>query len=925
LVITMPSPSEEFSKQAYNEAKQGVVDAVADNLRAQRGVLIASGVITAPPEPYWNELADEAITKRSLNGIALDSFPPLGDGRSISDLIPTEQRIDLIAKDVSAGVKENTGSIGFLKGATIGQAFRGFFAMIQEKGFGAAISGIFNMIFGDGKSEDAQALTQSIAQVTGRDINKGVTERLKSHQQELGLSDEQVAQIGAQTENSVRGRTGLPPIDVPGTQQPPVGPGGMTEDQNLMVQNNIRTGVMQNFGLKQDGTQLVVDAANAEGAANLSNMAQAAGLPEGKFTNQQHHALVNTMTTALHSIATSNPPLRDPKEIQAQIKTQLANNADEIGLGNMSPANQDAMLTMMANKATAGYLDKRMNQQDKDAGKAFGEATAEQNQQLASQLAETRIRPEVIKGLGLEEKTPGQLTDAPVPENAKDPSQINLLQEVVGRNLNNNERTAIVDTVSHSLANLAANGTKDPQAISATIKADLEANAEKMGFGDLSKEDRGRLFTVMANKSTASYLETTAGKGAADTFKAATQSVTDQNMGELTNNVVRQKMYNELVPQTLQGVEDSVIASIEKRKNGLDEENIPEPIKSKLKERFETLLKEPNKKSPEGRAQILSFAAAMGGPNQAQREAMAKETSDAMVSVLMAEENKGKSPEELAPLMEKAVTERLEQKQAEIESLGGKFKMRTEKDNHIAAAGEAVKEQTKGMTLEQQADIAKAQAAIKHDAAISTAPLNFDVEHVTSYARTMTPVVDRNTAKETFRQDIRLQTQQVMMNILNQGVADSVIPGASTGLAINSGYAPNHRQMDFIADQVADVTSEIMADPSIPAGDKARRAKEAVIERLESQRDHIDTPGKDGGLANDKAHMLVMGLYKYSLTDKHLGMIADGVEKGINKRLGEPGQREQLEQLHVLAAPINIEAPTQTPASKPGQTQLAQR
>jgi len=169
----MPSPSEQLSQQAFTQAKQGVVKAVSDNLRDSRAMLLAGGFISAPPEPNWDALANEAITNRTIAGVPLRNFPPV-KGKPLEELIPTPQKVDSIARDVAEGVADNTGSIGMLKGATIGQAFRGFFSMISEVGFGAAISGVFNLIFGDGNSPEAKQLTQFIGRNTADAIGTGV-------------------------------------------------------------------------------------------------------------------------------------------------------------------------------------------------------------------------------------------------------------------------------------------------------------------------------------------------------------------------------------------------------------------------------------------------------------------------------------------------------------------------------------------------------------------------------------------------------------------------------------------------------------------------------------------------------------------------------------------------------------------------------
>lgn len=390
----MPIPSEQLSQRAYNEARQGIVQAVADNLRQRRGLLIAGRCITSPPEPDWIALANEAINNRTLAGIPLHELGSTPDGRAIESLIPDANRMDAIARDVSEGVRENTGSIGMLQGATIGQAFSGFLAAIQQHGFGTAISGIFNLIFGDGNSESAQLLKQSIAQVTAGDIGNGITSRLQAHQAELGLTDEQVRQIGAQAQNSVRSQAGLPAIPVPGQNMVPSAPPVMASNHLTVEDNNtirgvIRTQVMQTMGLRQQGNIVAVDAANTAGVAKLNLMALAAGVSNGQFDDAQRAAIADVMTDAVHGVATANPPMRDPVQIRSAIRERLAQGANAMGLDRMSEANRNRMLDLMANEMTLAYLQPigqlRPVDRRSEVTQFIQSATAE-NQQLMSQL-----------------------------------------------------------------------------------------------------------------------------------------------------------------------------------------------------------------------------------------------------------------------------------------------------------------------------------------------------------------------------------------------------------------------------------------------------------------------------------------------------------------------------------------------------------
>lgn len=916
----MASPSETFSQEAYVQAKQGVVKAVADNLRNSRALLVTGGYITTPPEPNWDALAQEAINNRSIAGVPLSQFPPDKDGRPLDSVVPTPQRIDLIAREVAEGVRENTGDMEMLKGATIGQAFSGFFAMIQEKGFGAALSAIFNMIFGDGQSEDAKDLQRFIGQETAGAIGNGVTARLRARQGELGLSNEQINQIGQQSQDAVRTRVGLPPLAPQAPQQPGVA-GNLTPAENSAVLNAIEGQVLNSLGLqRQQNGELVSNPANATGTERLNAMAMAAGVPNNQFTGEQKTAIARTMTGALHSVATSNPPVREPAQIRDMIRTQLKDNAAAMGLGNMPEADRNAMLQMMANEMTTSYLKARPI--DRAAGEAFEASVAGENANIKRQLMVGRIRPAVVSGLGLAENPPGTLTTLPREPN-QPARQIETLEQVAGRPLTNDQRGAIVNTMTDALSHVASNNISNPNDIRDEFKRRLEAKATEMGFGHLSAEDKNRLFTVMANESTVNYLKTAVSQQAADAFKAAKQGETDRMTGELSSGRVRQGMFDALAPAALQGVEDNVIAEIRKQRTALDTAPYPEPVNTQLKNRMDELLRDD--RTPEGRAKLLSFAGAMGGPNQNQREAMARHTAEAMTDELMKPENRGKSKEELAPLLEAAVKARLTAKRDEIQATNPRFRMT---DEIINSAGAATATATRNMKPEEHAQIVQAQGLINHNAPQSTAPLVFNIPRASAAAQTMPAVVD----PETIRRDIRSQVRTTIVTTIDQKIRDGAAehertrwayePRGTVENAIRYGRAPNNSQRDHIAAAVSEETANIMTDPSIPPEQKAERTRLAVIARLQRDSEFINKEHDKGGLANTKLYMVSLTDYKWQINDNWINEIANGARDGVNTEMSRPGRADQIRQLAPLLTPIQVDAPrlpipTPAPAAAP--------
>jgi hypothetical protein len=743
----MASPSEVLSQRAYREAKAGIVGKVAENLRARGAELMIGGIISSPPAPDWNALAEEAINNRTIGGTSLNDLPKTPDGKSVNDLIPDQRKIDGIAREVAAGVKDNTGSMGFLKGATIGQAFGGLWDMIKEKGFMAAIGGVFNMIFGDGKSENAIALQQKIGLRTANAISEGVQQRLTARAGELGLTQEQIQQIGAQTQNSVRTQVGLAPVPVPGESQTPPTAG----DPSTAIRNAIRGKVMEGFGLKAQGDQIIVDPANTAGAARLNQMAMAAGV--GQFNDSQRTAIVNTMTDALQQVATANPPIRDPNAVRDSIKANLAENATAMGLGGMTEVNRQAMVQIMSNEMTATYLKARPV--DRAAGAAFEVAMQPENQRLQNTIIQSSIRP---------------------------------------------------------------------------------------------------------------------------------------------------AMFNTLAPQVLNGLEDDIIKKIREQREKLNTEPKPEPINTQLKARMDEMLRDD--KSPEGRAKLLSFATAMGGPSQRQREAMAEEVGEAMVGVLTDKNNKGKSPTELAPAMERAVKERLTAARGRIDAMNPTSRFRLT-DELINAAGTSVATQTRGMNAEQQAQITQAQNMIDYNAPAQPIDFTLNVQRVSDFAQSMPAIADRNVINQAVRSQVRSQVVQQINEKREQGVRDSYI-ARTVDFAVSAGGAPNDSQRDRIADLVAEETANVMSDPSISADSKPDRVRDAVKARLEAEKGSLNASFKNGGYANDPMNALTFAFYKWSIDNSTINEIANGASSGVRSQLA---QGDQMAMLNALSSTIQVEAP----------------
>ena len=118
--------------------------------------------------------------------------------QNLGELVPTRDQLNATAEAVGEGVRENTGSIGFLGGATIINAIKGFFSWMMS-GFAGGFAG----------------LKQSIAQITAESMRESVSNNLTALRDnpdaKMGklLTDDTVKNIGTEVNNSVLREAGV--------------------------------------------------------------------------------------------------------------------------------------------------------------------------------------------------------------------------------------------------------------------------------------------------------------------------------------------------------------------------------------------------------------------------------------------------------------------------------------------------------------------------------------------------------------------------------------------------------------------------------------------------------------------------------------------------------------------------------------------
>jgi hypothetical protein len=117
---------------------------------------------------------------------------------SLTELVPTREQLSATADAVGEGVKENTGTIGFLGGATFMNALKGFFSWMMS-GFSGGFAG----------------LKQSIAQITAASMRESVSNNLTALRDDpnkkMGklLTDDTIKNIGNEVNNSVLREAGV--------------------------------------------------------------------------------------------------------------------------------------------------------------------------------------------------------------------------------------------------------------------------------------------------------------------------------------------------------------------------------------------------------------------------------------------------------------------------------------------------------------------------------------------------------------------------------------------------------------------------------------------------------------------------------------------------------------------------------------------
>jgi hypothetical protein len=170
-----------------------------------------------PSDEDFQRMAIELIDQRqfTINGQTvsladMDASPELAEMRqglprnTFQQLVPTRRQISLIANEVGNGVYENTGNIGFLRGATIGSALSGLFSWIFS-GFRGGFQGLMDSIAGNTAGNMQRSVTNNLSRLRHR--LQGTEDDLTTF-----LTDRTITDIGTSLHGTVlhRANSNLP-------------------------------------------------------------------------------------------------------------------------------------------------------------------------------------------------------------------------------------------------------------------------------------------------------------------------------------------------------------------------------------------------------------------------------------------------------------------------------------------------------------------------------------------------------------------------------------------------------------------------------------------------------------------------------------------------------------------------------------------
>ncbi len=116
-----------------------------------------------------------------------------------------------------------------------------------------------------------------------------------------------------------------------------------------------------------------------------------------------------------------------------------------------------------------------------------------------------QIRQKMLASLGLQEKG-GHVT--PDAQNSTGTAQLSDLAKIAGITaFTEKQASVLVDTMTDTMHHAATTAMRDPVKIRNHIQGGLKEKAQEMGFGAVSAEEQEKIFRVMANDATVSYLK----------------------------------------------------------------------------------------------------------------------------------------------------------------------------------------------------------------------------------------------------------------------------------------------------------------------------------------------------------------------------------------------------------------------------------
>lgn len=245
---------------------------VAIELKRTWNQIRIAGLALRPPRTLPDNPTDADFQRMALEMIDQRQFTINGQTLSLADmdaseelaalrrernlttfqqLVPTRRQIGLIANEVGRGVYDNTGDIGFLRGATIGSALSGLFSWIFS-GFRGGFQGLMDSIAGNTAGNMRHSVTNNLARLRYR--LQGTEDNISNF-----LTDADIQNVGTSLQATVLNRANPNRPAPQGETLASIRIGDVGDSARTQVRNQIRTTIRSGIIEGLAGTEAFSD------------------------------------------------------------------------------------------------------------------------------------------------------------------------------------------------------------------------------------------------------------------------------------------------------------------------------------------------------------------------------------------------------------------------------------------------------------------------------------------------------------------------------------------------------------------------------------------------------------------------------------------------------------------------------------------